>query len=63
MKSLSAVFILSIFCHTAYTQPQINNWFFSGNNGINFSSGSPVNISGGQIIVMEGTSAPSVSSK
>ena len=35
----------------------MNNWFFTGNNGLNFSTGAPVNIPGGQIVVMEGASA------
>ena len=42
-----------------FSQPQTNNWFFTRNNGLNFSSGDPVNIPGGQIVEMEGASAVS----
>lgn len=51
---ISVVFLNS---NSVFSQPQMNNWFFTGHNGLSFSSGSPVNIIGGQIIVMEGASA------
>jgi gliding motility-associated-like protein len=35
----------------------MNNWYFAIGNGISFSSGSPVNITGGQITRIEGASA------
>lgn len=41
----------------SFSQPQANNWFFSRNSGLNFSSGTPVNILGGQITRIEGASA------
>jgi gliding motility-associated-like protein len=50
---ISAVLVNS---DNLFSQSQTNNWFFT-NNGLNFSSGNPVNIIGGQIIVMEGASA------
>lgn len=59
MKYLLPIVLIHFFVSTLYSQPQTNNWFFSGRNGLNFSSGNPVNIPGGQIIVMEGASAVS----
>lgn len=48
---------LFLSVNTVRSQPQANNWFFTGNNGLSFSNGDPVNIPGGQIVVMEGASA------
>ena len=61
-RSIKWIFIISatlVNSNRLFSQPQTNNWFFSGNNGLNFSSGTPVNITGGQIVVMEGASAVS----
>src|ERR1043165_1653453 len=59
MKWLMLVLVVLIISNKLLCQPQTNNWFFTGNNGLNFSSGNPVNITGGQITVMEGASAVS----
>lgn len=59
-RSIKWIFIISstlVNSNSLFSQPQTNNWFFTRNNGLNFSSGNPVNITGGQIIVMEGASA------
>lgn len=55
-RSLSFSFALFLLGMVAHAQPQTNNWFFT-NNGLSFASGDPMNIPGGQIIVMEGASA------
>lgn len=57
LKQIIFTYALSVFCVSAFAQPQTNNWFFASRNGLNFSSGNPVNIVGGQISVMEGASA------
>jgi gliding motility-associated-like protein len=54
-KYLATIFFI-ILSYLAAAQPQINNWFFSSHNGLNFSSGTPTYISG-QIGVNEGGSA------
>jgi gliding motility-associated-like protein len=56
IRILSSVAMLLLFT-SVYSQPQLNNWFFAIGNGINFSSGSPVNIpGGGKIERTEGSS-------
>lgn len=52
---LSAL-LLSVFLGTAlFAQHENNLWYFGNNAGLDFSSGSPVPISGGQTFVYEGT--------
>lgn len=52
---LSCVFFFSLVL-TIRAQPETNNWFFSNYQGLNFSTGSPVNLPGGQIFTSEGAS-------
>jgi gliding motility-associated-like protein len=59
MKYLLLIGAVFFNTNILFSQSQTNNWFFTGNNGLNFSSGNPVNITGGQIVVMEGASAVS----
>lgn len=55
LASLSIFFTLTLFHSSA--QKQTNHWFFSSYNGLDFSSGSPVPETGGQVTAMEGGSA------
>lgn len=56
---LSAL-LLSVFLGTAlFAQHENDLWYFGNNAGLDFSSGSPVPISGGQTAVYEGTAVAS----
>ncbi len=46
--------LLSISTLNIFAQGEADNWFFGANAGVNFSSGSPVNIPGGQLNTLEG---------
>lgn len=59
-RSLLSCLIIFL-CNASSGQKQINHWYFAANNGIDFSSGTPVNVAGGQAVVMEG--AASISDK
>ena len=54
-KSLS--FILSICVFYAYAGKETNIWFFGNGAGLDFNSGSPVSITGGQVNTYEGCSS------
>ncbi|HEU5166366.1 MAG TPA: gliding motility-associated C-terminal domain-containing protein [Chitinophagaceae bacterium] len=57
MKTLSLIFTVLFFQSVSFAQKEMNNWFFAQNLGLNFSTGQPVQIAGGQIVRMEGGSA------
>lgn len=59
IKSLLLIGTVLFNSNNLFSQSETNNWFFTSRNGLNFSSGNPVNIAGGQIIVMEGASSVS----
>lgn len=54
---LSSFFILI----NSYAQKEANNWFFGGNAGLSFETGSPVPIAGGQLNTEEGCTSISTS--
>jgi hypothetical protein len=58
---LSLIVVLPLFC---FAQRQGNIWYFAGNNGIDFNSGTPVLLTNGQIPIgnIEGTATISDSS-
>ena len=43
--------------HSLSAQHEFDNWYFGTNAGVSFVSGSPVNLSGGQISTIEGCSS------
>jgi gliding motility-associated-like protein len=49
-----ATFILLCLSIPAFSQKEANIWYYGYGGGIDFNSGSPVNISGGQISTQEG---------
>ena len=57
MKTVLSIIILFSLYFAASAQNEMNNWFFAQNLGLNFSTGQPVQVSGGQISRMEGGSA------
>ena len=53
MKKTLLLILLGYCIHT-HAQGEAANWFFGRNAGVNFSSGTPVAISDGQIDTLEG---------
>lgn len=51
-----------LFANSVFSQGENNNWFFGNHAGVNFSSGSPLSINGGQTNAFEGASTVSDSS-
>jgi gliding motility-associated-like protein len=54
-------FITSLFIFSctlfSFGQNENNRWYFGGNAALNFNSGSPINISGSQLLTSEGCSS------
>ena len=46
--------IISLFCYIGFSQNESNIWYFGQNAGLDFNSGSPVSITGGQLSTAEG---------
>jgi len=59
LKTISASFIFILLANVSLAQNETNIWFFGDHAGLDFSSGSPVAISTGQIDNMEGTATAS----
>ncbi|MFD0963755.1 hypothetical protein ACFQ1O_07035, partial [Pseudofulvibacter geojedonensis] len=55
---LKKITLLTLFIYSInlFSQGEANNWYFGANAGLDFSSGNPVPISGGQINTTEGCS-------
>jgi len=53
----AALFLALIFVKFSYSQKEINNWYFGRNAGLNFNSGIPVPLFGGQLNTSEGCSS------
>jgi hypothetical protein len=43
------------YCLVCFSQNQTNIWYFGNGAGVDFNSGSPVSITGGQTYTVEGT--------
>ncbi len=50
------ILILVLISSIVIAQPQTNNWYFGNNAAVNFTSGSPVAVSGSAIMTSEGCS-------
>src|SRR5687768_14567607 len=58
MKSYYLIFILLCNLHNvAFSQKETNIWYFGTNAGIDFNSGSPIDISPGPLTSQEGVSS------
>ena len=54
LKNYFLLLLASLFCNYSFAQGEADNWFFGANVGINFSSGTPQYVEGGQIDTLEG---------
>src|SRR4030095_11618045 len=56
MKIISTILFVTIIFHstTCFAQHESDIWYFGSNAGIDFNSGSPVNLTNGQLSTIEG---------
>ena len=57
MRICNFIIVFIIFTHTVQSQPETTNWFFGNHASLNFSSGSPVAVSGSNMNAIEGSSS------
>lgn len=55
LKLLAGVMLLTLASHSSFAQhPEANIWYFGNHAGLDFNSGSPVAISTGELVTLEG---------
>ncbi|WP_298222579.1 T9SS type B sorting domain-containing protein [Flavobacterium sp.] len=54
MRSLYFIVVLVLYSFTCYAQKENNVWYFGDKAGLDFNSGTPVNLSDGKIFTVEG---------
>ena len=57
MKTQTYLFLLLLFPFLAIAQPEAYNWYFGNRFGLNFSSGTPVELTDGALQTFEGCAA------